>query len=271
MRFLLSACAVLLAPVVAWGADADEARARRARAALALSGTARAPAADVAPLPRPAAKLPYADGHRKAVVDEMPLVVFVSCDGPKPDRAISAKADAPFAGVRTAGVVVGYPANGTLVIDSTLTGDDATPANVQRAVDAAGKKIDGPPQQMPPAGAVAPAPLDWSIGAELPKPGVCVCGDSCECEAKGKVCPGGCTVQQVQAAPRQLTYAEAFAKVKAGHRVTLAVGIDCGTCDAKCGPIAGVANGVYECYLSNGVPTMLPRGGCPLKPAKKVD
>lgn len=147
---------MLLAAGVARG---DDDRARKAKVALALAGADRPTVAAAAPAPRPAAKIPYADGYRRATVEQLPLVVFVGCDGRKPDGAISSKADGPFAGVAGPAVVVGYPRGDRLWIDATLP--SPTETDVQKAVDAARRKIDAVPQ--PKAMPAAPKPLDWQI------------------------------------------------------------------------------------------------------------
>ena len=147
---------MLLAAGVARG---DDDRARKAKVALALAGADRPTVAAAAPAPRPAGKLPYGDGYRRATAEQVPLVVFVGCDLPKPAGAISSKADGPFAGVAGPAVVVGYPRGDRLWIDATLP--SPTEADVQKAVVAARRKIDAVPQPkaMPPA----PKPLDWQI------------------------------------------------------------------------------------------------------------
>ena len=149
---------MLLAAGVARG---DDDRARKAKVALALAGADRPTVAAAAPAPRPAAKIPYADGYRVATAEQKPLVVFVGCDLPKPQGAVSAKADGPFAGVTGPAVVVGYPVGDRLYVDATISGPAVTPANVQKAVDAAARKIEAQPA--PKAMPAAPKPLDWQI------------------------------------------------------------------------------------------------------------
>lgn len=156
---------MLLAAGIVRGDD-DQDRARKAKVSLALAAPARPEPVATAPAPRVAAKLPYGDGYRRATAEQVPLVVFVGCDLPKPAGAISSKADGPFAGVAGPAVVVGYPRGDRLWIDATLP--SPTEADVQKAVEAARRKIDAVPQPkaMPPA----PRPLDWQIRGPATSP-----------------------------------------------------------------------------------------------------
>lgn len=138
--------------------DKDKAdRDRKARVALALAGTGKAVAVATAPAPH-AKVTSYPEGYAKATADVQPLVVFVGLPMVPVKGAVVAQADT-FAGVEAPAVVVGYPVADRLMIHATLKGGDVTPAAVQKASDAAGKKIDAPPAKDMPA----PKPLDWSV------------------------------------------------------------------------------------------------------------
>ena len=108
-------------------------------------------------------------------------------------------------------------------------------------------------------GFAAEPPRAWT---ESPPPKVkaCICGDGCTC--RPGVCPKGCP----------LTYADACEKVKAGERVYLSVGkrVEAvkvcvgGTCrmlpvTAHTDTLKGFPDGVYECFLLNGLPVMVQR------------
>ena len=157
---------MLLAAAGVVRGDDDQDRARKAKVALALAAPAKPEPVASAPAPRPAGKLPYGDGYRRATAEQVPLVVFVGCDLPKPAGAISSKADGPFAGVAGPAVVVGYPRGDRLWIDATLP--SPTEADVQKAVEAARRKIDAVPQ--PKAMPAAPKPLDWQIRGPATSP-----------------------------------------------------------------------------------------------------
>ena len=152
---------MLLAAAGVVRGDDDQDRARKAKVALALAAPAKPEPVASAPAPRPAGKLPYGDGYRRATVEQKPLVVFVGCDLPRPEGAVAAKAEGPFAGVTGPAVVVGYPVGDRLFVDATISGPAVTPANVQKAVDAAARKIEAQPA--PKAMPAAPKPLDWQI------------------------------------------------------------------------------------------------------------
>lgn len=158
-RLLIAVIVICVLAAVA-RADDSTARDRKARAALALAGsvsTAPAtPVTAVAPLPRPKVTS-YPEGYAKATADIQPLVVFVGIPMHAVRGAVVAQADT-FAGVDAPAVVVGYPVADRLMISTTLRGIPET-GDVQRASDAAGKKIDAPPAKDMPA----PKPLDWSV------------------------------------------------------------------------------------------------------------
>ncbi|WP_439627458.1 hypothetical protein [Gemmata sp.] len=193
-RVLTLAALVLLAPVLS--ADDHGDRGRRARAAVAAAkamaptaAAADAPGvAAVAPAPRPVVPKGYALGRKESLLDNAPLVVYVTCDGPKVEGAVTCFVPAPtFGDVTGPAVVVGYPAGDRMIIEKRLP-KDAPHEAVKRAVENAAKKIEGPAaKQMP------PAPLDLQIR----KGG---CGDGCACTAGD--CPAKCPVASpVAAAP----------------------------------------------------------------------
>lgn len=265
LLFLAGSCAL--------AADEKSDRERKVRVAIAVAeaeAAARKRFAAVAPMPRAAAPkaLAYDEGHKKAAADQLPLVVYVGCEPRAVPGTVAVKVES-YPRLDSPGVVVGYPCGGRMFEEKVFEGGCPAVGEIEKAAEKARRKIDAKPM---PATKDAPLPEpggNFMIRAEPAAKGVCsFCGDACKCKAGD--CPGKCPVQQAQAS-RQLTYAECFAKVKAGHRVTLAVGMDCPTCEAKCGAMPGVPAGVYECYLQGGVPTMLPLGGCPLKPARRVD
>jgi hypothetical protein len=180
----------------------------RARAAVALAEAEAAARKDavataarphVAPAPRVSAKLAYPAAYKLAAEEQLPLVVFVGCDGAKPAGAVASRAES-LGDVAGPAVVVAFPVGDRLHVDATIPAGEATAERVRAAVDAAAKKLEAPPRLMP-ARKSLPVPPDYQIrGGDVPdakagvataKPG-CVCGDSCKCAA-GK-CPGGCPV-----------------------------------------------------------------------------
>lgn len=240
--------------------DPQADRERRAKAAIAVARSlpgANAKAAlagpNVAPAPRAVPPKDYATGHREMLIDQMPLVIYVSCDGPKIDGAItcSTKNDT-FGTVKGPAVVVGYPQGDRLRVDKVLN-CPAKPDDVAKAVKDASRKIDakgGSDKQMP----AAPKPLNLQIAAPAP----CVCGDGCKCAAGD--CPGKCP----------LTYEQVSARVAKGERLYLSVGVQATglqkVCDGKqcrlldvaaaVDSLTGFTPGVYECFLLNGKPVM---------------
>lgn len=168
-------------------ADDQDDRARKAKAAVAVARSlpTSLPAIAAAPAPRVVEPKNYADGHKESVSDQAVLVVYVACDGPRIEGAITCSTPAPtFGKVQGPAVVVGYPSGGVVMIDSTLP-CPADPKDVKRAVEKAAKKIDTPPaKQMP-----APAPLNTQISAVR---AACICGDGCQCPPGS--CPGKCPV-----------------------------------------------------------------------------
>jgi hypothetical protein len=155
--------AAVLAVLLSGPAAADD-RERRARAALALAD-ALTPAA--APAPRPAAPPPaarsYADGYAEAQLRAKPLVVFVGCEVQKCEGAICSRVDADrFGEVKAPAVVVGYPAGSGLLMEAALP-CPASPAEIEKAVGHAARKMAAPtpPKAMP----AAPKPLDWKVSA----------------------------------------------------------------------------------------------------------
>lgn len=147
----------------AWSRGDDD-RTRRARVALALAaGPGGAEAVTLAPPPRPAAARPkdYASGYREATRDGKPLVVYVgTAKSAEVPGAVVAKVDAPeFAGAKGPAVVVGYPSGGRVLVDAVLPAP-ADPAELEKVVKTAGKKIENiSPAKLP----AAPKPLDWQI------------------------------------------------------------------------------------------------------------
>ncbi len=133
----------------------DQQRERKARVALALAGKPTTTA--LAPAPRPASKT-YPAGYKAATIDQMPLVVFVSCTPLPVDGAIVARADV-LGDVTGPAVVVGFPVGQKLFIDTTLKGEPKA-EDVKRAVEAAQRKIELPPAKAMPA---APRPLNWDL------------------------------------------------------------------------------------------------------------
>lgn len=209
-RFLVTlAVAALLAAPAAADDQAD--RDRRAKAAIAVArsmppangSVATAPAPHKAPEPKD-----YNTGGNEAMIDQSPLVVYVGCDGPKIDGAITCfvKADT-FGDAVAPAVVVGYPVGKKLVVEKTLPcpgpGDKEGRDAIRRAVENAARKIDGPPAKQMPALPKPPKPLDTQI-----RHAGCVCGDGCKCAA-GE-CPNRCPVatrpEPVAAAPAIVGY-----------------------------------------------------------------
>lgn len=163
------AIALFTLALLAAPAPADDVK-LKARAALALaqaqaeSESVRAAPArpEAAPAPRAAAprrpKLPYSEGYRLAAAEQVPLVIYVGTDGPAPAGAVAAKAES-FGDAPKPAVLVGFPQGNQLYIDATLRGE-VSPEAVQRAVDAAKRKIDTPAKDW---GKLAPPPLDYQI------------------------------------------------------------------------------------------------------------
>jgi hypothetical protein len=209
IEFLLviAVVAVLMLGVKVRAAEPPEDVKLKARVALALA-EAEAKARKVvenaqagpvvAPAPRTAAakspKLGYSEGYKKATLDQMPLVIFVSCDLPAPEGAIASKASS-FGETTGPAVLVGFPQGDRLYIDATLTGANLTAEKIAAAVKAAAKKIETPAKQMP--GKAAPPPLNSQIRAV--QPAGCTCGPGCAC-GTGK-CPASCPTRVAAVTP----------------------------------------------------------------------
>lgn len=151
-------CSVVVLVLVALcvgPAPADDARARRAAVALALAGSV--PSA-VAPMPhRPVAKS-YGEGHKAATDEQVPLVIFVGCQGHAVDGAVVARA-AALGDVRGPAAVVAYPVGKTLYVDRVMV-CPVEQEKLRAAVRAAQQKTATPPRvDTPPA----PAPLKWDL------------------------------------------------------------------------------------------------------------
>jgi hypothetical protein len=180
----------------------------RARAAVALAeaeaaartgAVATAARPHVAPAPRVSAKLAYPAAYKLAAEEQLPLVVFVGCDGAKPAGAVASRAES-LGDVAGPAVVVAFPVGDRLHVDATIPAGEATAERVRAAVDAAAKKLEAPPRLMP-ARKSLPVPPDYQIrgGPAAPASPCCVCGPACTC-AGGK-CPGGCPVAAKPKAP----------------------------------------------------------------------
>jgi hypothetical protein len=158
-----SLLSLLLLAAVAGSVSADGDRERRVRVALALSGS-RPAASSVAVAPPPRAVVPkpalaYADGYRLAAADQLPLVVFVGCEGRLTQAdAVTTRVDT-FGTVKSPAVVVGFPRGDRLFIDTVLN-CPVREAELTAAVKTAAKKIDQNPAKMSPP---APPPLDWQL------------------------------------------------------------------------------------------------------------
>lgn len=168
-KFALVALAVFAGQLRA--EDSREDRDRRARAALALTAPS-APKVAAAPAPKPKS-VAYADGYKRASVEQQPLVVYVGCPvEPVPGAVVSWAGE--FRDVKAPAVVVGYPVGDRLYVHATLPG--CPPAKeVAAEVKSAAKKCD--PKPMPPRevkDAPAPKPLDWQIRANEEPEGSCI-------------------------------------------------------------------------------------------------
>ena len=190
MRVCVAAVAVVGGMCVPTTAAAE--RDRQARAALALAagakdaGGAARPA--VAPAPREAGPtLTYAEAYAKSLEHQLPLVVWVGTDGPPAGCACTSRV-VGLAGFDPPVGVVAYPFAGKLHVEAVLVPEETTPESLKRAVERANRKMSDPPVIRPPT---LPQPLDWFVG--VPPTG-CVCGDHCDCAAKGRKCPHGCPV-----------------------------------------------------------------------------
>ncbi|VTT98954.1 unnamed protein product [Gemmataceae bacterium] len=123
-----------------------------ARAALALAKSKAAPAVATAPAPRPAV-LDYRTAKRISLERHLPVVVFVGCE-PVPSRDgryLTAYADA-LADYKPGTALVCYPSGEELWNDAQIS-CPAPPAEIERAVKTAGKKVEARP---------AGRKLDWS-------------------------------------------------------------------------------------------------------------
>ncbi len=149
---LLVLAAVLLATPRAKGNDDA---ARRVKVALALAKSAPLP---VAPAPRPSGLLSYADAFKRSIDEQSPIVVFVGCPGRKVEGAVTACADS-LDGADAPVVIVGYPVGSGIFRDAKLRPCPPSEATLQKAVDAARRKIETQP-----AGAIPLSrPLNWKI------------------------------------------------------------------------------------------------------------
>lgn len=186
-------------------ADEKTTRDRKVRVAIAIAeaeadvksqelangtGTGAKPA--IAPSPRPITPKDYAIGRKEALLDQQPLVVYVACDGPKVDGAITCFVPAPtFGEVTGPAIVVGYPAGDRLLIEKTLP-CPAPDGALKKAVENAAKKIENnPPKQMP-ASPTANYRIDAAGGHGGKSATACICGDACKC--KEGDCPAKCPV-----------------------------------------------------------------------------
>lgn len=148
----------LMVVVIAGTLSADDKSRERERAArVALALAVVPPGPNRAPPPRPAPKS-YPEGYRAATADQLPLVVFVACQPKSVDGAVVAKVDA-FGDVTGPAVVVGFPVGDRVYIDATLKGDPSR-TEVEKAIEAARRKIELPPAKKMPA---APKPLSWDL------------------------------------------------------------------------------------------------------------
>lgn len=112
---------LLVVALIAWSGllyAAEPPPEARARAALSLAG-AKVPAA-TAPAPRPAAVLSYEQARRESLERKLPVVVYVGC--PVVERvpgAITA-AEASLEGFAAGTILVCYPRDGSVWVDSKL-------------------------------------------------------------------------------------------------------------------------------------------------------
>jgi len=186
--------------VIAWLAGATladekskaaEERDRRAKAAVAVAKSAAAvkeSMADTIPSPREVTPKDYRTGHKESLAEQAVLVVYVKCDGPKVDGAVTCFVNTDtFGPVTGPAVVVGYPSGDRLLIDKTLP-CPPDQSQLKDAVKEAALKIGGKQERMP---ALAPAPLNTQINAKLCpcSPGACGCKGDCpaKCPAKTSV------------------------------------------------------------------------------------
>jgi len=189
-RFLINSLLVIVAIIgIAGLASGDDKadRDRRAKAAVAVAKAIgdHSPKVVVAPAPRKTEPKSYATGGKEAILDQSPLVVYVSCEGPKVEGAITCFVSAKtFGEVTGPAVVIGYPVGDRLLIEKTLP-CPVPAADLRKAVDAAAKKIRGTEPKAMPSG--LPKPLDTQV-----KKTGCICGQSCQCP-EGR-CPGQCPV-----------------------------------------------------------------------------
>lgn len=122
----------------------------RARAALSLAKSKASGVATIAtaPAPRPAV-LDYPEAKRLSLERSMPVVVFVGCDPIRVPEALTASVDT-MDGIAAGTVLICYPSGGNLWADAQMP-CPAKPADLEKAVRDAGKKVD-----------VKPKKLDWS-------------------------------------------------------------------------------------------------------------
>lgn len=170
-RLAIAVLAILALAVVGrsrcHGADDTQAeRDRKAKAAIAVARSMPAPKAvatgpSVAPAPRPVTPKDYATGHKESLTDQSVLVVYVACDGPRIDGAITCVTkNETFGQVKGPAVVIGYPMGDRLYVEKVIP-CPADPESLTKAVKDAARKIDGkgPAKQMP----AAPRPLNLQI------------------------------------------------------------------------------------------------------------
>jgi len=202
-------------------ADEKTTRDRKVRVAIAIaeaeadvksqelaSGTGGKPG--IAPQPRPVLPKDYAIGRKEALLDQQPLVVYVACDGPKVDGAITCFVPATtFGEVTGPAIVVGYPAGDRLLIEKTLP-CPAPDGALKKAVENAAKKIENnPPKQMP-ASPTANYRIDAAGGHGGKSATACICGDGCKC--KDGDCPAKCPVATKPTPPASVASATVVAQ-----------------------------------------------------------
>lgn len=144
---VLTVALILACGVSSYASDPPPAA--RAAAALALSkAKSSGPTVATAPAPRPAV-LDYQEAKKLSLERSLPVVVFVGCDPVRVPSALTASVDA-MDGIAAGTVLICYPSGGDLWADAQMP-CPAKPADLEKAVRDAGKKVD-----------VRPKKLDWS-------------------------------------------------------------------------------------------------------------
>lgn len=157
----IAALAAVLCFALGSSADDRERAEARAKAALALSGTKAGPA--TAPAPRAVELLTYAEAYAAALEKNVPLTLYVGCEGKHPIASAAGSVAARCArmpGVPAGTVLIAVPLDGELheVRRMPCTDHGDVPAAV---AGAKAKKAAG----TAPKSAPLPRPLDWDVSA----------------------------------------------------------------------------------------------------------